>query len=213
MKGERVLYLLVILGLSTILVLDRLKCSGSAGCPPCDQTVRVDTVTKTDSSAWVEKPTPKKITPWKITPGRIKTSDPVVDQDTLPFWIAFDTTEIIEDYFSTKDYSQTYDFDYGSILVENSVSENSLQKQRVLPTWKLPVKTIETIYKDERRGQLFVGVDVYGNKNTTLNGLGGSIMYLHKKDIGIEVGSFVLKNQGIHYRAGLKIGILRRQRI
>lgn len=207
MKAERIFYMTMIAVLG-LLLLWNWKCSGR--CPVITETTIVthDTVLlEGKDSAETYMPTPIAIHKnKKIDPG---TSEPI-------YLISEDSAQIISDYFDTKQYSNTYKFEFGDIVVKNSISQNSIQHQVVIPTWKIPEKTT-TVTKtitateikeiEKKRSQLYAGAALIGSRQYPFNGFEGSILLKTKKDFMFEAAAIKLNDFPLQYKAGIKFKI------
>jgi hypothetical protein len=197
------IYQLVILALILIL-LWKWHC-GSPACPPITESVKRDTtiIYKADSSAWT-KPTPVSERPGKVPTVRpqITHTPGVAKPDTV--WLPVDTAAILADHYTVRDYDTAYQFAEGEIRVQNTVSENTLFSQRVLPTFHIPEITTTITQAEKKRGQLYLGIEGYGGREFPLYGAGASLMYKTKRDKVYEVGPVVFKDQQVMLKAGVK---------
>lgn len=189
----------------TLLLLWKWNCGSH--CPEIQETTRIDTVWKitADSSGW------SKPAPVAVRPGNIPTRVILMPQDgriiTDTVWMPVDTGAILADYYSFRDYDTSYLFTEGSIRVQNSVSQNAIQNQRVLPTFHIPeiIKTITQAEKKKRK--FYFGIDGYGGPAIPLFGAGASILYEDRKDRMYEVGPVIFKDQPLMWKAGAKFKI------
>lgn len=206
MKVERVFYMTAITVLA-ILLLWNWKCK--KGCPVITESTTIKTETiirETKDSAETFRPEPIAVIKKKLAPS---TGEPI-------YLISEDSAEIISDYFDTKQYSNTYHFDYGDVVVKNSISENYMIYQQVIPSFKIPEKTT-TVTKtvtvtntkeiEVKRAQLYMGVGLIGNKQYPFNGFDASLAFKTKKDMMYEIGALKLNNLPLNYRVGIKIKI------
>lgn len=186
-----------------LLLLWKWNCGGT--CPAITETVKTDTVWKTrvDSSSW-SKPEPVAIKPGKTPAPRIQIVE--VPGQAIPdtIWIPVDTAAILSEYFAVVDYDTTYHFLEGDISVQNTVTENRINRQRVLPTFNIPEITTTITQALKKKRQFYFGVDGYGGKEIPLFGAGASIMYKDRKDRVYEFGPVLLKDQPVMFRGGLK---------
>jgi hypothetical protein len=188
----------------TLLLLWKWNC-GSPACPQITETIKRDTtiVYRTDSSGW-SKPVPVAVTPGKV-PSRKPVLKAVPGSNTPDtIWLTVDTSAILADYYAIRDYDTTYTFADGEVKVQNSVTENSLATQRILPTFKVTEITTTITQAEKKRGQLYLGVDAYGGKQYPLYGAGASLMWKTKRDKVYEVGPVVFKDQQLMLKAGVK---------
>lgn len=188
----------------TLLLLWKWHC-GSPACPPITETIKRDTtiVTIKDSSGW------SKPVPVAVTPGKVPTRKPVlkpVEGSNVPdtIWLPVDTSAILADYYAVRDYDTTYKFADGEVKVQNSVTENSLATQRVLPTFHRTEITETITQAEKKRGQVYLGIEGYGGKQYPLYGAGASLMYKTKRDKVYEIGPVIFKDQAVMLKAGVK---------
>lgn len=201
-SAERI-YQFLIVGL-VLLVLWKWNCA-KQNCPPIKETVRIDTVWKdrADSSPWT------KPLPVAVKPGKVPTVKPQIIYrpgtntfDTL--WMPVDTAAILSDYYAVRDYDTAYQFAEAEIRIQNYVSENALQGQRVLPTFHTAEITKTITQAVKQRGQVYLGIEAFGGKEFPLYGAGGNIMYKTKKDRVYEVGAVAFRDQQLMFKAGFK---------
>lgn len=195
----RIYQLLILILL--LLLLWQWHCGGGKACPAITETVRVDTVirVRVDSSAWT-KPQPIVVRPGKIPQPQVI----ILPGTTDTVWTFVDTAAIISDYYVVADYDTTYKFPEADIKVQSSVSENRLQLQRVLPTFRIPEITKTITQAEKKRGQVFIGVEAFGGPQEPLFGGGASLMYKTKGDKVYEVGPVLFKDQPLMFKAGAK---------
>ena len=100
-----------------------------------------------------------------------------------------DTAEILKDYYSTYVYTDTLSLDsLGSIVINDTISKNSILFRDVQPNIFIPTTTItNTIYLNKR--EFFGGVSV-GSTPTAIQNLNGELLFVNKKRqaYGIGVG-------------------------
>lgn len=194
----------VLLVALTLLLLWKWNCA-SPNCPPIKETIKRDTtiVYRTDSSDW-SRPEPVAVKPGKV-PSRVPVLKPVAGSD-IPdtVWMPVDTLAILADYYAVRDYDTTYHFADGDVKVQNSVTDNRLATQRILPTFKVTEITETITQAEKKRGQLYLGVDAYGGKEYPLFGAGAALMWKTKGDKVYEVGPVMFRDQQIMVKAGVK---------
>lgn len=198
------IYQLLILAL-ILLLLWKWNCGGQH-CPTLTTTITTDssrTQQPKDSSAW-SSPQPVTVIPGKIPEPRIiiRTIPGTNRVDTL--YQPVDTTAILYDYFSLLAYDTTYHFKDGDIQVQNTVTQNKLVKQRVLPTFNTLTVTNTITKAEAKRRQIYLGLSGIGGKQFPLYGAGLSLAYKDRKDRMYEAGPWLIKDQGIMIQAGVK---------
>lgn len=189
----------------TLLLLWKWHCGQPKPCPPITETIKTDTTItdKKDSSGW-SRPEPVAVTPGKV-PSRKPILKPVPGSnipDTV--WMPVDTSAILADYYAVRDYDTTYHFADGEVKVQNSVTENGLATQRILPTFHLTEITTTITKAEKKRGQVYVGIEGYGGQQYILYGAGASLMYKTKGDKVYEIGPVIFKDQQVMVKAGVK---------
>lgn len=188
----------------TLLLIWKWHCA-SPSCPPIVERVHTDTFwrQRPDSSAWTSPQ------PVSVKPGKPPSRKPIlrpVEGSNVPdtFWMPVDTAAILLAYYDVSDYDTTYQFAEGEIKVQNSVTENRLATQRVLPTFNIPEITTTVTQAEKKRGQVYLGIDGYGGQQIPLFGAGASVMYKTKKDKVYEFGPVIFKDQPIMFKGGFK---------
>lgn len=157
MKLERICYWILIFALG-ILLLKLQYCSGRKPCPTITRQVIHDTVDSKDSAVTAK---PKPVT-------RKKTTIPITTTSSeVPLTIGADSIT-----WSTNEYSQQYDLENGTVIVESQVEFNELKNQKVfLHTQKIDstiiIKQTDTLFKEKKqRAILYFGTGLYGNKTS-----------------------------------------------
>lgn len=189
----------------TLLLLWKWHCGGPAPCPTITETIKKDTTVtdKKDSSDW------SRPVPVAVTPGKLPTRKPVlrpVPGSNIPdtVWMPVDTLAILADYYAVRDYDTTYHFADGEVKVQNSVTENGLATQRILPTFHMTEITTTITKAEKKRGQVYLGIEGYGGQQYPLYGAGASLMYKTKRDKVYEIGPVIFKDQQVMVKAGIK---------
>lgn len=116
-----------------------------------------------------------------------------------------DIDSLVQDYFATRKYDTTIKTDYGELQLKQTVSENKLLTDTIIPSFTIPTITHTiTETKTEQKAILYLGVDGYAN-NKTLNGGGVSLMLKTKRSLAYELGTYWNEQTKINYRASIKI--------
>jgi hypothetical protein len=163
----------VIVGLILVILLLR-NCSGNRPQPQTPEIVRDTTI----EYVTIEKTTPVYIPKVKyITKVNIDT-----------FQAPIDTSAILSDYFAEKYYDDEQDLDSLTLVIMDTISQNSIIGRQIHYTLKYPKTTItEKIYLNKR--EFYVGVGMAGNVDQ-INYFGGEAVYKNKKRqaFGLGVG-------------------------
>lgn len=131
---------------------------------------------------------------------------PVVLHDT--FFHKVDTAAILNDFFTTRFYSDPISSDFGTVTVQDSVSQNRITARRAIWNLNIPRETrTETIIR--HKGNLYVGIDAYGNSGG-INGAGINLMYSSPRSLNYELGAVLSEGNAINYKAGIKIPLFKK---
>jgi hypothetical protein len=134
----------------------------------------------------------------------------VVIHDTLEVFetvpAAVDTGRILSQYFARRVYSDTQLVDYGTVVINDTVSQNRITGRGIRSKFSIPVVK-ETITLRERRTVGYFGVSAMGNNQNPLYALGGSFGLKLKSGKFYGIGASVTKEGSIVYSAEFKIPI------
>ena len=100
-----------------------------------------------------------------------------------------DTVSILKDYYSKYFYSDTIDLDsFGSIVINDTITKNSIITRKVKPSLYIPTTTITRDSLITKR-ELYYGLGLAANKQQ-FSYVGGELLYRsrNKKIIGIGLG-------------------------
>jgi hypothetical protein len=211
-KTERSFYLGVIAVLSLLLFLQR-ACNHpiKAECPQEVSFIEsngivTDTVTveKKDSSSWhhpkemsgaskqAQKGSiwPSNDSSFQSLPESVRNSQKNASQkDSLA----------LADFWKSKDYVDTFNYQAGQVIVRNRVQANNLEVQQVLLNAHektITVKeTVTKTVKEKPHGQLFAGILFQGHQFEILSGFGGQFIYKSKKD-NVWTGAVMFTTSG-----------------
>jgi hypothetical protein len=199
MTNERNIYR-VVLAIAVFYILFLKMCGPDGNCPDNIKSVSVDTSYIIDQfrSAW-QKPTPdtiiiysKRLLPKVIYRGRA----PIVMMEHV------DTALLLQDYFSKAYYRDSLQTQYGSVFVEDTVSQNRIQARRWQTNFSIPVITKTITDSIKPTNQVYIGFSgllgqpyVGGEFNLTLK---------NKRDQQYEIGAGLFGNK-IYYKIGTKL--------
>jgi hypothetical protein len=152
--------------LALALVASVITCNKCYGPKPPKVETKIDTVYVyvRDSTKWYV-PVPEVVVITK--PGRI---DSFIAYDKI---IVRDTVEVMNDYYSKVYYSDTTQTKYGSVVIQDTVTQNRIAARRVLTDFKIPEIT-KTIYPKKTRWSIGpqVGYGFTYNKPSPYIGVG-----------------------------------------
>lgn len=191
MTTERNIYRILLAG-AIVYILFLQMCGTKPACP--DQqvaTVQVDTgfIVEHSQIPW-EKPKPDTI----ILPGKqVLWQGDLYNQDTVFFVELVDTAAILQDYFAKVYYQDSMRTQYGTIVVEDTISQNRIQARRWATNFKIPTITKTVTVAEKSRNQIYAGfsglfgqLDLGAEINLTLK---------TKKDQQYEVGAGLFGRQ------------------
>lgn len=119
------------------------------------KSVKVDTgkIIEQFKSAW-QKPTPDTI----IKPGKPPAPEKIyVERDPLIIVEPVDTTAILQDYFARAFYRDTLLTQYGTVAIEDTISQNRIQARRWATNFTIPTITKTVTLEAKPRSQLYAG--------------------------------------------------------
>jgi hypothetical protein len=175
-----------------VYILFEQMCGNRGNCP--DQpvkSVKVDTSYIIDQfrSTW-QKPKPDTI----ILPGK-KPKPEIIYQDGPPTFVMndVDTAAILQDYFAKVYYSDSLQTEYGTVTVEDTITENRIQVRRWATNFKIPTITKTITQSVKPRNQLYAGFSgLFGQTNI---GAEINLSFKNKRDQVYEIGTGLFGNQ------------------
>lgn len=185
------------------------------GVKPCPD---VQTVTKTDTVTVYSQPE-RSETHTNIHPVNEERVKPVGRVDPLhaaqsgrqqpgdTAHLGSETSAIVEDYWIRRNYSDTFRFASGRVIVRNSVLNNKLEKQdAVLDSVKqiTITNTVTRTIMQPRRIKGYLTAAVYGNPTDLITGYGGGFMLQFKNDHALEANLIRLRTGSINYGLSYK---------
>ena len=100
-----------------------------------------------------------------------------------------DTLSILKDYYSKYFYSDTIDLDsFGSIVINDTITKNSIITRKVKPTLHIPTTTITRDSLITKR-ELYYGLGLAANKQQ-FSYVGGELLYRSRRKhiYGVGIG-------------------------
>lgn len=182
----------MLLAAAIVYILFYQMCGNHGKCPDQEvKSVKVDTgyIIEKFKSTW-QKPKPDTI----ILPGK-KPKPEIVYQDGPPTVIMkdVDTAAILQDYFAKVYYSDSLQTQYGTITVEDTISQNRIQARRWLTNFTIPVVTKTITQSVKQRNQMYAGFSgLFGQQNI---GAEINLSLKNKKDQVYEIGAGLFGNQ------------------
>lgn len=113
-------------------------------------------------------------------------------------------TELLNSFYSTHSYTDTTHFKNGIVKVQSIVTRNSLMNQRVIldSAFQTQITKTPPPISLKEKTQLWLGIDLYGNKHDYLSGAGISAT-LKFPHIAVNAGTYFDQYNNINYRAGI----------
>jgi hypothetical protein len=198
----------LIIAAGLILLIAVVATCNKCWVPPDPVTVKTDTVYVhvKDSTPWYQ-PQISVLEPGRI-PDAHSYQPPVVRVDSFIRFevvnVKVDTAAILRNYFAKAYYSDTTKTKYGTVVIQDTVTQNRIAARRVLTDFQIPEVT-KTVTVTKQRRVLYVGVNVMANPVDFINRAGLSLMYKAKNEFAIEAGAMYGKDRVLNYQAGLKL--------
>lgn len=112
--------------------------------------------------------------------------------------------DLKEELLAKKLYSDTFPVDtIGSIVIDQEVSGNSIQKQTLQWDIQIPEKTITITKPINPKNLWMVGGSLGGNKQDLINQINADLLLITKKQKGYSIGTGIDMNGRVNYRFGL----------
>lgn len=114
-------------------------------------------------------------------------------------------------YYATNKYSDTARVEHGYIVSEETVSRNKITSKTIKPFLTIPVITNTITQPLKQKGEFYLSIDAYGNKNRGLTGAGFSGMYNTPKSLAYELGAYFDSTSTINYKFSIKLPLFRKR--
>lgn len=123
-----------------------------------------------------------------------------------------DSLAILKDYFSQYIYSDTQNIKYGNIVINDTVSQNKIQKRRLIVNQNIPqTEKIVTLTQPKKTILYFSLLGQIQQPDGSL-GIGGGLMLKSKNDNAIELDYLINSHNQTSYQLSYKLPIrLRKQ--
>ena len=115
---------------------------------------------------------------------------PVMDSNAM--------RKYVEDYYSKRVYNDTFNIEYGSIYVQDTVSTNKIIGRMWGTDLLIPTITDTKIVKELPKNELYLGARVDLQKNGTFVGIGPSLLLKTKRNRIYGVGVNLVGGQPIY---------------
>jgi hypothetical protein len=110
--------------------------------------------------------------------------DSFISYERVPYAV-IDTVYVLGDYFAKVAYSDPIPTRYGLITVNDTVTQNRIASREVVLDLVVPHTTE---YRNvPKRNQVWVGVQTFYRPWDDAAAVGGSLEFLHKRGMGVEV--------------------------
>jgi len=197
---------LIVIGTLVLIILLQRSCSGNVVHPSEPQvTVKIDTVYKHITDTVVKK-VPVKSIVYVKPDGPEYTSGEHIDTCRARF------NYLLKQHIARRVYQDTLKLDsLGTIVVIDTVWLNKLGKRTKIYDYKIPyvTKTVTITKEKEPVRQLYIGGNLFGNKNS-LQLLTPGLLYKTKKDhiyqanLGINFDGSVTYGLGAYWKISFK---------
>lgn len=196
---QTIKWLAILAGIILVWLLFR-ECNGNK--PPEVTQIRIDTVWGKPKDSIVYK---DKLVPYKVLIRQPGTTDTITEAELI--FIPSDTT----DYWSQKFYRDTVQADYGSIVIDDTVTQNALQGRSVRTSFNLPVVTKTVTVQAQKRNVLYIGGGALGNKQNLLYATEISLGIKFKNEVYWGIRGMVLTNNQPVYGVSVLLPIRTRK--
>lgn len=179
-----------------IVAILAFKCGRSCNRPKVEQpmktVVKTDTVFVKDKSDTVYVPELVKLKPSNPLPIWI------VDTIYLESFQHIDTAFILKDYFARAIYSDTQKVKYGSIIINDTVTQNRIASRGLQTNFNIPIITKTVTLTEPKRTQIYFGLDGMSDfKHNVYAGFSGA---LRSKKGGIwEAGAMYGNDNNLYF--------------
>lgn len=173
------------------------NCNKSKPCPEVkvEQTTKTDTsktAAPNDSSEW-HAPVMSKLRrrgDFKSQYTPITEIPPTPAGDYLNF--NDDVSDVVTDYYTERHYSDTNHLKEADVIVQNTVSENKLQQQRVLLQNLKQTVITNTVTKvvteaPKRKARLYWDLTTITDRDVNINAAGGGLMLQFRDTRALQV--------------------------
>jgi hypothetical protein len=117
---------------------------------------------------------------------------PVVKDSIIYVNNPVDTLAILKMYSEKKFFKDTLRFDYGYIVLNDSISGGSVVSRKFIPKFKVPIKERVQTVKEDPTGNLYLGINAGLDKPNYVHSLGTSLIYQTPNKMLYEIGIGVL---------------------
>lgn len=118
-----------------------------------------------------------------------------------------DTAMILADYYSTYLYSDTQKIKYGTIVVNDTITENKILRRGLKTNLSIPEVTKTVTLTQPKRTIGYIGFSALGSPQQPLHSLGADLSFKLKSDYIFGVGANFTKDGQMFYSGQFKIPI------
>lgn len=112
-----------------------------------------------------------------------------------------------EQYYSVKYYSDTVKIDYGTAVIEDTVTQNQIAGRGVRTTMKIPMLTKTVTLFQPKRNIVYLGFSGTGSKQNFFYSIGTDISLKTKNDRMYTAGVNLTRDNQLLYQGGVKFPI------
>lgn len=155
--------------------------------------VKTDTVWQKSKQDTFYTPQLVKLIPAKPPPPQV-----LFDTLYLESFQHIDTASILKDYFAKAIYSDTEKIKYGSIIINDTVTQNRIASRGLITNFNIPALTKTVTLTQPKRTQIYFGIDGMSDfKQNVYLGFSGA---LRSKNGGIwEAGALYGNDKNIYF--------------
>lgn len=179
------------------------------GCNGCSGgNAKVDTIYHKIDTQWISG---KKDTVYQLTPYAVYYTKEKVLHDTLETFetipVLIDTARILEQYFATRFYSDTQSIKYGTVIINDTITQNRITGRSLHENTNLPIIKETTVLSQPKRTVGYIGLSAMGNQGSFLYAIGATFGLKFKNDKYAGIMAMLTKDGQPAYGIELKLPI------
>lgn len=141
----------------------------------------------------------------------------IVEKEVKEFYPVYypkhiDTTAILKDYYSAKIYADTVGTKYGDIVVNDTISKNSVQGRSLYYDFQIPTVTRQITIREPKRTIMYAGAGVWGSDVSLLYGTEVNLSLKNKQDKIFSLKGMLDRQGNVVYGFGVSVPIRLKKR-
>jgi hypothetical protein len=172
-----------------LLLFLKLDCDGGKGSGSDTLSVKIDTVYVSVKKDTQYIPRIDKVIYSQNVPVPIHDTIEIFDFHNV------DTAKILSGFFAKRVYSDTQYIEYGSVIINDTVTQNRISRRELIINQNVPTITKEIVLRQPKKAIAYVGFIAAGNEHTPVYGVGASFGVKFKNDKYLGA-SYILTQDG-----------------